>query len=106
MTCNEYIDCPASPSAPLTGYNAQSNETILFKGRGFGPVVPPPLNWNFTLTSAYATATSGISQQAADAAAQAAATFSAEQTWSMPGVPIPVMPGSELVFWENSQPII
>ena len=86
MNCNRYLNCPPSPVAPLIGYTAEQNAaTQTFVAMAFGPLLPPPLNWNFIKTVGFGSATSTLSQADADNQAYAIASMAAIETWSPAG---------------------
>lgn len=84
-TCKKYVNCPLPVGFPLLGYNAETPDSTPFIGLGFGPSTPPPLNWTFSKATAFAIATSTISQSDADQQALNTATSRAESTWVKPG---------------------
>lgn len=106
MNCNSYVNCPPSGIAPLIGYDADSGDTQTFSAMGFGPVTPPPLNWNFGLLSGFAIAQSVISQDSAAQLAEIQATKNAEATWTSPGVLPPIEEESYPDWWLEGLPII
>ena len=99
------INCPPGASFPLLGYNAEAPDVPTFTAMGFGPGLPPPLNYDFGLTEGFAIATSTISPQAATNAAQQQATANAVATWIAPGeLPPWPQPGDpEQAYEENHE---
>lgn len=104
--CPNFEDCPQPPNFPITGYNAESNEVIQFIARGFGPITPPPLNWNFKLPFSYATASSSVSLASAKSTANTMAVSNAEETWTAPGAIPPIEPGDSLVDYVDVPPLL
>lgn len=88
MNCATYTNCPLPALYPLLGYSAETPEVQTFTAMGYGPITPPPLNWQFGRATAFAIRSSTISQEDADQSAYDAAVDEAESTWTNPvGVP-------------------
>jgi hypothetical protein len=98
MTCDIYVNCPPSPSYPLIGFNSETQDVQDYVAMGFGPLTPPPLNWNFQEATGYAAYTSLISKADAQANAFANAVANAQSTWSPPGEIPPVESGEPDTF--------
>ena len=90
--CASIVNCPLPASYPLSSYNAETPDVLTFIGQGFGPLTPPPLNWNFSEATAYAHYDSTISQADADQNALNNAVYLAQQTWYGPGQQEPYFP--------------
>jgi hypothetical protein len=105
MNC-AIVNCPPSPSFPLLGFSSEAPDVPTFTAMGFGPGVPPPLNFDFGLTEGFAVATSTVSDQAALSAAQAQATANAIETWIAPGELPPLQQGDPEWAYENDQEFI
>jgi hypothetical protein len=109
MNCNEYVNCPVNPNAPLLGYNAETSDVQEFSAMGFAPITPPPLNWSFGLISGFAIAQSTLSPEAAGQIAQAQAAGNAQATWTPTGGTPSLEEESlidEPVWWSDIVPII
>ena len=74
MTCDKYVNCPASPSSPLLGYSAETPDVLKFNAMGFGPRTSPPLNWDIGQAVGFAIAHSTVSEYSAEQAAVTNAT--------------------------------
>jgi hypothetical protein len=97
------INCPPNPSFPLLGFSSEAQDVPTFTAMGFGPGVPPPLNYDFGLTEGFAIATSTVSAQAASIAAQQQATANAVSTWVAPGeLPPWPQPGDQEQAYEDN----
>jgi hypothetical protein len=92
MNCQNYVACPQSPV--LLGFDSTVPDVPVFIGLGFGPITPPPLNWQFQRTTAFAIRTSTLSQQDADEQSVNAAIYDAQSGWVNPG-------GVPPIEWES-----
>ena len=98
MTCDKYVNCPASPSSPLLGYSAETPDVLKFNAMGFGPRTSPPLNWDIGQAVGFAIAHSTVSEYFAEQAAVTNATANAQSTWVPPGGQSPVEIGDEEIW--------
>jgi hypothetical protein len=92
MNCEAYVACPAVPV--LLGFNSGTPDVLNYTGLGYGPNTPPPLNWMFDRTTAFAIAYNPFSAQLANQAALTAAISKAQAGWVAPG-------GTPPVEWES-----
>jgi hypothetical protein len=99
-TCPNSVNCPVTPV--LLGYSADTPDSFLFVGAGFGPLTPPPLGWAFSRATGYAPGFSTVSQAAADSIAFQQAVFGVQVDWAPPGSPFPAqwtMPADGPADW-------